>query len=103
MKEDESCVEITNVLEYDKVSLIKVASANCSQDAEDWWKAGKASQGKCHLNAAWMKGVKYMVTKGSWASGGEHTIEYADVNYNVEIYIMLLTNTFNFKKKEKIL
>ena len=50
-----------------------------------------------------MKGVKYMVTKGSWASGGEHTIEYADVNYNVEIYIMLLTNTFNFKKKEKIL
>lgn len=42
-----------------------------------------------------VKGVRYVVTEGDGASGGEHTIEWAEAvlaGPTPEVYIMLLTS-----------
>lgn len=55
----------------------------------------------------WVKGVKYMMMDGNQAFGGEHTIEYIDIELLCcipEICIMLLlTNITSIKKPNHIL
>ena len=62
---------------------------------------GEGSEGRMMM----VKGARYVVMEGDCTWGGEHTKQYIDVvlwNYELEIYIMLLTSKLILEKNDEI-